>query len=236
MGTRPAFTGFNWLVVGIVHDFDTASGSVDSHGRLGSMFTTLDNLNVNVRHLPAESASLLELSVRDHSKAALERLHGEIQQVLSQAKLWEAQVQYASSGQDLTTVIYALFDTIAIIVALVGLLGLSNTLAAEVLERRKEIGILRSLGATGRHIGLIFWIEGLVLALIAWIPGFLLAIPGSYALISVVNADIAPIQFALNPVVIPLTLLFIIVVSFLASFAPALRASRVRIGEILRYE
>ena len=225
-----------WQVVGIVHDLDTASGSADPHGRLGSMFTTLDNLDVNLRHIPAGSASILELNAHDRSQAALERLHGEIQQALLQAKLWEAEVQYSSSGQDLTTAIYALFDTIAIIVALVGLLGLSNTLAAEVLERRKEIGILRSLGATGKHIGLIFWMEGLALALIAWIPGFLLAIPGSYALIGVFNANIGPVQFALNPVVIPLTLLFIVVVSSIASFAPALRASHVRIGEILRYE
>jgi ABC-type antimicrobial peptide transport system permease subunit len=179
------------------------------------MFTTLDNLNASLRHLPAGSASQLELTAHDHSQAALELLHGEIQQ----AKVWEAEVQFASSGLDLNTVIYALFDTVAIIVALVGLLGLSNMLAAEVLERRKEIGILRSLGANGRHIGLIFWIEGLALALIAWIPGFLLAVPGCYALIGVVNANIGPVQFALNPIVIPLTLLFIVVVSFLARFA-----------------
>jgi putative ABC transport system permease protein len=225
-----------WQVVGIVHDLDQASGTADSHGRLGSMFTTLDNLNESLRHIPAGSASLLELSAHDHSQVALERLHGEIQQALQQAKVWEAEVQYASSGLDLTTVIYALFDTVAILVALVGLLGLSSMLATEVLERRKEIGILRSLGANGRHIGLIFWVEGLALALIAWIPGFLLAIPGSYALLGVVNANIGPVQFALNPVVIPLTLLFIVIVSFIASFGPALRASRVRIGEILRYE
>jgi putative ABC transport system permease protein len=225
-----------WQVVGIVHDLENATGADDPHGRPGSMFTTLDNLNVSLRHLPAGSAALLELSAHDHSQAALERLHGQIQQALQQTKLWEAEVQYASSGLDAGTVIYALFDTVAILVAQVGLLGLSNMLAAEVLERRKEIGILRSLGANGRHIGLIFWIEGLSLALIAWIPGFLLAVPASYVLLGVVSANIGPVQFALNLVVIPLILLFIIIVSFLASFGPALRASRVRIGEILRYE
>ena len=236
VGESIALTQGNWQIVGIVHDLDEASGTADPHGRLGSMFTTLDNLNVSLRHIPAGSASLLELIAHDRSQAALQRLHGEIQQALRQAKLWEAQVQYTSSGLDLTTVIYALFDTVAIIVALVGLLGLSNMLAAEVLERRKEIGILRSLGATGRHIGLIFWVEGLTLALMSWIPGFLLAIPGSYALIGVFNANIGPVQFALNPVLIPLTLLFIVIVSFIASFGPAFRASHVRIGEILRYE
>jgi putative ABC transport system permease protein len=226
----------SWQVVGIVHDLSNTSGTADPYGRIGSMFTTLDNLNGSLLHVPADSASLLELNARDHRQTALERLHGEIQQAFLQAKLWEATVQYTSSGPDLSVVIYALFDTIALIVALVGLLGLSNTLAAEVLERRKEIGILRSLGATGRHIGTIFWVEGLALALIAWIPGFLLAIPGSYALIGVLNADVQLVLFALNPVVVPLTLLFIVIISFLASFGPALRASRVRIGEILRYE
>lgn len=145
-------------------------------------------------------------------------------------------MQYTSSGAGLGTVIFALFDTIAVIVALVGLLGLSNMLAAEVLERRKEIGILRSLGATGRQIGLIFWVEGLALACIAWIPGFLLAIPASYAMIGIFNADIQPILLAFNPLVIPLTLLFIVIVSFTASFGPAFRASRLRIDDILRYE
>lgn len=226
----------SWQIVGIVHDLDTASGTADPQGRLGSMFTTLDNLNGNVRHIPAGNASMLELTARDRSQAALQQLHGEIQQVLQQAKLWEANVQYSASGGDLITIIYALFDTIAIIVALVGLLGLSNTLAAEVIERRKEIGILRSLGANGKQIGMIFWGEGLTLALIAWIPGFLLAIPGSYALIWVFNASIQPLDLAFNPAVISFTLLFILVVSFIASFGPALRASRVRIGEILRYE
>ncbi len=226
----------SWQVVGIVHDLENASGSADSQGRLGSMFTTLDNLNVNLRRLPAGSARLLELTAQDNSQAALQALHGGIQQTLQQAKLWEADVHYAAAGPDLTIVIYALFETVAIIVALVGLLGLSNTLAAEVLERRKEIGILRSLGATGRDISLIFWRESLALALIAWVPGFLLAIPGSYALIWIVNVDIQPLDLAINPVVIPLTLLFIVIVSFIASFGPALSASRVRIGEILRYE
>lgn len=72
----------SWQVVGIVHDLDNASGSSDPHGRPGSMFTTLDNLNVSLRHLPADSTSLLELTARNHSQAALESLHGEIQQAL----------------------------------------------------------------------------------------------------------------------------------------------------------
>ena len=226
----------SWEIVGIVHELAYASGSADPHGRLGAMFTTLDNLDVTLRNLPAGAADLLYLNARDHSQAALQRLRGEIQRVLQQAGLLQGQAQYTTSGLNLIVAVNALIDTLAIVVALVGLLGLSNTLAAEVLERRREIGILRSLGATGWRVSMIFWIEGGTLALIAWVPGILLAIPAGYALVNILSAYVGPIEFAIDPIAIALTLVFILVVSFVASFAPALSASHTRIREILRYE
>lgn len=231
-GTRKA----SWEVVGIVHDLAYASGSAELHGRPGAMFTTLENLDVSLRQVLVGTANRLYLNAHDHSQAALQRLRGEIQQALKQAGLWQAQVAFESSGQDNTVLFYVLFDTVAIMVALVGLLGLSNTLVAEVLERRREVGILRSLGATGWRVGLVFWMEGLVLALIAWVPGILLALPCGYALVNTISAFISPMEFSIDPVVIPLTLLFILAVSLVASFGPALSASHTRIGEILRYE
>lgn len=226
----------SWEIVGIVHELAYASGSADPHGRYGAMFTTLENLDVTLRHLPAGTANLLYLNAQDRSQAALQRLRGEIQQVLQRAGLLQGQVQYVTSGLNLILAVYALIDTLAIVVALVGLLGLSNALATEVLERRREIGILRSLGATGWRVGLIFWIEGGTLALISWVPGILLAIPAGYALVAILSAYVGPVAFAIDPKAIALTLVFILVVSLIASFAPALSASHTRIREILRYE
>jgi putative ABC transport system permease protein len=85
-----------------------------------------------------------------------------------------------------TLVIYVL----AIIVALVGLLGLFNTLSTSVIERRLEIAILRSMGATGRHVAVVFWIEGMALALIAWALGAILGIPGAYGLVNLIYLDV----------------------------------------------
>ena len=133
-------------------------------------------------------------------------------------------------------VIYSLFDTVAVLVALVGLLGLSHTLSASVIERRLEIGILRSLGATGWRVSMVFWIEGLALTVIAWAVGTLLGIPGGIGMVNVLDTFIQPFDVSLNPFLLGLTLLFAIVVSFVASFGPALSASRVRISETLRYE
>ncbi|HKV58255.1 MAG TPA: FtsX-like permease family protein [Ktedonobacteraceae bacterium] len=226
----------SWEVVGIVHELAYASGSADPHGRYGAMFTTLDNLDTTLRTLPVGTADILYLNAHDHSQATLQRLRGEIQNVLQQAGLLQGQVAYATSGLNLTVAIYALIDTLAIVVALVGLLGLSNTLAAEVLERRKEIGILRSLGATGWRVGLVFWIQGGTLAFLSWIPGILLALPAGYALVNILSAYVSPIEFSIDPIAIILTLAFILAVSLVASFAPALSASHTRIREILRYE
>jgi len=60
--------------------------------------------------------------------------------------------------------IYALLLVVAIIVAAVGTLGLTDALGASVLERRRDIGLLRSLGATGRRVAAVFWIEGAALS------------------------------------------------------------------------
>jgi ABC-type lipoprotein release transport system permease subunit len=47
-GTRKV----SWKIVGIVHDLAYASGSSEPHGRLGAMFTTLDNMDMTLRHVP----------------------------------------------------------------------------------------------------------------------------------------------------------------------------------------
>jgi ABC-type Fe3+/spermidine/putrescine transport system ATPase subunit len=133
-------------------------------------------------------------------------------------------------------IVYLLFDAVAIMVAFMGLLGLSHTLAASVLERRLEVGILRSLGATGWHVGTVFMIEALALGIIAWGLGAVFGLPGGAAIVNVLGAYFGPIDVFFRPLIVLITLLFVIVVAFVASIGPALSASRVRIRGTLRYE
>jgi putative ABC transport system permease protein len=225
-------TQVTWRIVGIVHDLEVAGG-------IGDAFTTLENMNVHLLRLPADATMMLMVRVRSHTDDAVNQVAGQVSSTLSglgaQARVTTRQEMIAQM-QSVNLIIYVLFYSIAIIVALVGLLGLYNTISTSVLERRLEIGILRALGAKGRRIAGVFWLESTALALLAWGLGTLLGIPGAYGIIRLLSTLIVPFDFFVPPVLILTTLCFVLVVTLLASVGPALRASRLQLREVLRYE
>ncbi len=114
----------------------------------------------------------------------------------------------------------------------------SNTMTISVFERRREIGVLRSMGGTGWRIARVFWIEGMSLASVAWLAAVILGIPAAYAFVRFIGAlpGLPQILFTFNPMALVVMLIFIIVIATLASFGPVLKASQVRIADTLRYE
>ncbi len=230
----------SWTIVGIVHDVNEVGPLANPQGRLGVAFTTLDTLNRTLRHLPADAAWRLWLRARDHSPQALNNLNGQIYRTFRLLGLQGAYTQ--STRQDLApaagiqTIIALIFEAVALLVTLVGGLGLALTLSASVIERRLEIGMLRALGATGWRVGTIFCIEGLAQAVLAWGLGAALGVPGGMAIVSLFGPYFGPIDVSFQPLLLPAMLLFIGVISLLASFGPALSASRIRVRGILRYE
>jgi putative ABC transport system permease protein len=226
-------------IVGIVHDVSEVSGSGNPEGRLGESFTTLKTLN-QLRGLPPTSAERLWLRAVDRSPHALQLLQQRIDDTLNRLGLQDGSALVLT--QDLTGVsettrfIAILFDAAAILVALIGLLSLAHTLATSVLERRVEIGILRSIGATGWRVGAIFGIEGLALALIAWAGGLAIGLLATLGILNMLGIYMGPVDLSFQPMLILLTLLFVIVVACLAAFGPVYTASQVRVRGALRYE
>ena len=131
---------------------------------------------------------------------------------------------------------YILLDAVALIVALVGAIGLSNALAMSVLERRREIGILRSMGARGWKVSQVFWSEGLSLGVLSWLLAVIVGLPGAYAFVLLLAHLLAPIPFAFNPINLLWMLVLILVIASLASIGPVIGATRVKIAQTLRYE
>lgn len=234
----PRAQPIRWKIMGIVHELAYASSNASSTVRLGMAFTTLDTFQT-LPNLPADGPPNIWIFAHDHAPQALQLLRKQVVTIFGQAHLQvdlDTPVLDQAVQPDPTVTVYALFDTVAILVALVGILSLSNTLAASVLERRTEIGILRSLGATGRRIGVVFWLESLVLVLIAWCIGLVIGLPGGAVLVAKLNDFSGPFDTIFNPGVVVVTLLFVVAVSIISSVGPALSAARLPISETLRYE
>ncbi len=137
-----------------------------------------------------------------------------------------------AANRTITTTI-AVFGLLIVAISMV---ALANAITMSILERTREIGILRCIGARARDVRRIFATEGVVLALAGW----LLGIPIGYALERflvwlVWEVVDVRIQFVFPPWNIVLALVGTIVLALLIMLLPVRRAVRFRPGEALRY-
>lgn len=123
-----------------------------------------------------------------------------------------------------------------VIIALVGAIGLFNALVMSVLERRREIGILRSMGATGGKVAQAFLTEGVALGALAWLVAIVGGIPAAYGFVQLLGRLIVQVPFAFDPVSLLVMLAFMLVVASLASLGPVWGATREKVAQTLRYE
>jgi putative ABC transport system permease protein len=142
----------------------------------------------------------------------------------------EAEVTYG--------IIINLMLVMAVLLAVVGGLGLMGTMSINVLERTREIGVLRAIGASNRGVAQVFITEGIALGLLSWLLGSFLALPLSRLLSDAVGEAMsgAPLTFSFSMEGVWLWLGVVVLLSALASFVPARNASRLTVREVLAYE
>jgi putative ABC transport system permease protein len=126
---------------------------------------------------------------------------------------------------------------LSVIVAIVGGIALMGALSIGVIERTKEIGVLRAVGARSRTILNIFIMEGMLQGVLSW----LFAIPISY-LVSPAMADAlghamfgATLDYRYNWSAVGIWLGIILFISMLASILPARGATRISVRDSLAY-
>ncbi|MBW1708681.1 MAG: lipoprotein-releasing ABC transporter permease subunit [Deltaproteobacteria bacterium] len=137
---------------------------------------------------------------------------------------------------------FAMF-VILLLIVLVAAFNIVSTLIIVVMEKAKDIAILKSMGATGFSIMKIFVFQGLVIGVI----GTLFGLAGGVLLCDVLRRyqfikiprdiyyiDTLPVRMEAPDVI--LVILMAVVISFLATLYPAWRASRLKPVEALRYE
>lgn len=126
----------------------------------------------------------------------------------------------------------------ALLLGVVGALGLMGTMSLNVLERTREIGVMRAIGASNRSIFQIVIMEGVFIGLISWVFGTLLAIPIGFQMSGIVGQALlqTPLDYTLSFASIGLWLVAVVVLAVLASGVPAWNAMRVQVRDVLAYE
>ena len=126
----------------------------------------------------------------------------------------------------------------ALLTASVGSMGLAGTMGMNVLERTREIGIMRSIGAVDREIMRTVIVEGVVIGSISWALGAILSFPITYGLSWIVSLAIfnSMIEVHFTWLGFVIWLAVVLVLSALASVLPARNAASLTIREVLAYE
>ncbi len=128
-----------------------------------------------------------------------------------------------------------LFNATSILMALVGGIGLLTTLTMSVFERQKEIGVMRSVGATSRTVAGQFLVEGLLVGLIAWGVAVPLSILLANGLASILPfGDV--FKFSYPMILLPIGLFGTLSIAAAASIVPSVGAARRTVSDILRYQ
>ena len=126
----------------------------------------------------------------------------------------------------------------AVLVALVGCIGLTGSMSLNVMERTAEIGILRAIGASNHNVMRNVLTEGMLIGFLSWVIGSALSIPVGMLLTNslgdaIFGSRLAP-GFTLTGYVLWLALS--LVLSMIASSAPAKSAVNLTIREVLAVE
>jgi putative ABC transport system permease protein len=190
----------------------------------------------------AGEADALMVSAESHDARSVEAVSNLLERHLETLGV---KIGTVSSMETERTDAEALFDSVvallllmAILLALVGGLGLMGTMSINVLERTREIGVLRAIGAPNRGVAQVFIREGMAIGFLSWMLGSVLAMPLSRALNAAAGEAMMgmPLSYSYSMQGMWGWLAVVMVLSALASYIPARNATRLTVREVLAYE
>jgi ABC-type antimicrobial peptide transport system permease subunit len=148
------------------------------------------------------------------------------------------QVEYVAAASNVAAnrAITTLITVLGLLIVAISMVGLINTITTGVLERTREIGILRCIGGHARDVRRIFATEGLVVALAGWLIGIPLGLGLAHLLSTgTENAINVHLLFTFPLLNLPITLIGTLILALLVMQVPLRRAVRFKPGEALRY-
>ena len=218
----------------------TLVGIVESPTQRPFLYTNAGPLEQAARDVGRATVVMLRTDTRDAAtqdrvgKAAADHLETVGVRVAATTTIAEVR----TTQERLFDVLVIFLSTMALLLGVVGGLGLTGTMSINVVERAREIGVIRAVGASDGAVLRLFLAEGLLIGLISWAVGALLAIPISRTLSDALGMVFLsrPLSYSISPEGVVLWLGIVLVLAAAASLFPAWRASRLAVREVLAYE
>lgn len=221
----------HWTIVGLVFDLNGRDQN--------TAFANIDTLN-RVLH-NAGRAAVAMIQGADQSLATQQAIEADLIAFFDARGMKIGYSAVATEDRNNASAQFSILTQLlmmmTVLMAVVGSMGLSGTLSINVIERRREIGVMRAVGASSRDVGFVFTGESLMLGLTSWIFALPIGLSAGPAFVQALGAVIDfPAEYypAIHGVWIWLGV--VIVLSIFASWVPSRRATRISVNESLAYE
>jgi putative ABC transport system permease protein len=220
----------NWQIVGLY------TNAIDT----GILYVNYEYLS-HITGRPDQVRSL-RVPTRQHDPTSQSRIADELRGLYEAQGIQVTNTQTATDAfavaRSIINILVYFMTVMAVLIAVVGGLGLMGTMSINVMERTREIGVMRAIGASNGDIQAIVIVEGMVIGLISWAISILVSIPITGVVTYGVGIAIFKIQMApvYNAAGITTWLIFTLVLAAIASALPARQASRLTVKDTLAYE
>jgi putative ABC transport system permease protein len=195
----------------------------------------------NVTGQPLEMTNAIRIVMRERDPETVTSVTRDVEKAFAYGKVSiKATLSEALLGEAISGHVYIFIVALMVIstvMAVVGALGLASSMGTSVIERTREFGVMRAIGAKSKTILRSIISEGVFIGLMSWIIALPLSIPLSLGIDTLIGTMSfrAPLPLILSPMGIAIWLSVIIVGSIAASAYPARQASRLTVRETLAY-
>jgi len=220
-----------WEVIGIFQFVDREGVLAYAPYEYVSQMNNLANRSFSFRIVTAQH----DRSYQDAKAEELDKFFRDQGFKVRVAQAGRASLDSAVESLD-TLVVFLLI--MAILTAIVGSMGLTGTMGMNVLERTREIGIMRAIGADDHAVMRTVIAEGIVIGVISFVLAVILSVPFTYLLSTIVSLAVfqSPIDVVFTYTGYAVWLGLVLTLSVIASILPARNAARLTIREVLAYE
>jgi putative ABC transport system permease protein len=236
-------TGVGSLVTTRIGEQDTTWTVVGVAIQMGAPSAWTDRDDLAAATGAAGAANTLRLVTATHEAGAVAAAGQELERALTSAGVT---VVGTRTQDDVRTVLVAhqiifvvFLNLITLVSVAVGGLGLATILTVAITERTREIGVLRSIGATGRALRRLVLAEAVTIGVVSWITAaVVLAVPATLVFGTIFGNLLlnVPLTFTVNGWAVGGWLVLVCAICVVAGLLPARRAARITIQKALAYE